>query len=89
METNYNAKWMDEPVEKLPGAQRFYKLLCLLRLKRRLTYSDLYVFTYALNKNKFKDNEVELKIRILKELATIYFYNNKKLPEGFELKFEK
>jgi hypothetical protein len=89
MEFNYDVKWMDEPVEKLPTGQGFYRLMCLLRFKRRLTYSDLYVFTYALNKNKFKDKENELKIRIIKELAAIYLYNNKKLPEGFELKFEK
>lgn len=75
---------MDETVESLPNIQGTYKLLCALLLKRRMTYSNLYVLTYALNKNKFKDNELNLKEKIIKDLALIYYYNNKKLPEGFE-----
>ena len=75
---------MNETVESLPNIQGIYKLLCTLLLKRRMTYSNLYVLTYALNKNKFKDNELNLKEKIIKDLALIYYYNNKKLPEGFE-----
>jgi hypothetical protein len=50
-----------------------------------MTYANMYVFTYALHKNKYKDNELVLKEKILKELAQIYYFNNKKLPEGFEI----
>ena len=46
----------------------------------------MYVFTYALHRRKFKDNELSLKEKILKDLAGIYYYNNKKLPEGFDWK---
>lgn len=79
-----NVSWMDEPIERVPGNQGRYRLLCFLLLKRRMTYSNMYVFTYALHKRKFKDNELFLKEKILKDLAKIYYFNNNKLPEGFE-----
>lgn len=80
-----NVRWMDETIEEFPGHKGMYKLFCLMHFKKRMTYSDMYVFTYALNKNKYKNNELELKEKIIKDLAKIYYYNNKKLPYGFEL----
>jgi hypothetical protein len=84
VEHNINVDWMNESIEKFPGSQGLYKLFCIILLKRRLTYSNLYVITHALHKRKYKDNELELKERIIKELAYIYYYNNGKLPNGFE-----
>ena len=80
MSKNIDVNWMDETVEKLPNIQGIYKLFCFLLFKRRMTYSNLYVLTYALNKNKFKDNELKLKEKIIKDLALIYYYNNNILP---------
>jgi hypothetical protein len=85
MFSDLNVAWMDESIERVPGNQGRYRFLCLLLLKRRMTYGNMYVFTYALHKNKFKDNELVLKEKILKDLALIYYFNNKKLPDGFEL----
>lgn len=79
-----DTSWLDEPVEEFPGAQRIYRFFCFLMFKRRMTYSNIYVLTYAMYKKKYKDNEKELKEKILKDLAAIYLYNNGKLPEGFE-----
>lgn len=79
-----NVSWMDEKINEFPGKKGYYRLICFLLLKRKLTYSNLYVLTYGLHKNKFKDNELKLKEKIIKELAMIYYYNNKKLPDGFE-----
>jgi hypothetical protein len=84
MNKEINVNWMDETIERFPGKQGFYRILCLMFLKRRLTYSNIYVFTYGIYKNKYKDNEIVLKERIIKELAMIYYYNNKCLPDGFE-----
>lgn len=84
MNEDINVSWMNETIEELPEHQGMYKLFCLIQLKRRMTYSDMYVFTYALNKNKYKNNDLELKERIIKDLVLIYYYNNKKLPYGFE-----
>lgn len=75
---------MDETLEEMPEGQGIYRFFCFLLLKRRMTYANMYVFTYALNKKKYKDNEEVLKEKILKDLAAIYLYNNKKLPDGFE-----
>lgn len=79
-----DVKWMDEKIENFPGKKGYYRLMCFLLGKKKLTYSDLYVITYSIHKNKFKDNELSLKEKIIKDLAMIYYYNNKKLPNGFE-----
>ena len=84
MDTNIDLSWMDESLEEMPGIQGIYRFFCYLLFKRRMTYGNVYVLLYALNKNKFKDNEVALKEKILKDLAAIYLYNNDKLPNGFE-----
>lgn len=84
MKQEFNISWMDETIEQLPKSQRMYRLCCYMLLKRRMTYSNMYVLIYALNKNKYKDKETELKEKIIKELAAIYLYNNNTLPDGFE-----
>lgn len=84
MSEGINVSWMDDTIEDFPGYKGLYKLFCLMHFKRKMTYSNMYVFTYALNKNKYKDNELKLKEKILKELALIYYHNNNKLPHGFE-----
>ena len=79
MENEINVNWMDEPIEKFPGKRGLYRLMSLILLKRRMTYANMYVLAYALNKNKYKDNEVKLKEKIW-----IYYYNNGKLPDSFK-----
>lgn len=85
MSSDLNVTWMDETIERVPGNQGTYRLMCLLLLKKRMTYANMYVFTYALHKNKYKDNELVLKEKILTDLAKIYYFNNQKLPEGFTI----
>jgi hypothetical protein len=84
MNSKLNVEWMAEPIEKVPGNQGRYRLMCLLLFKRRMTYANMYVLTYALHKHKFKDNEIVLKEKIMKDLASIYYFNNKRLPDGFK-----
>ena len=79
-----DVKWMNEKIEKFPGKKGYYTLMCFLLGKKRLTYSNLYVLAYGLHKGRFKDNEEKLKEKIIKDLAKIYYYNNKRLPNGFE-----
>ena len=50
MNEDIDVSWMDETIENFPGNQGMYRLFCLLQFKRRMTYSDMYVFTYALHK---------------------------------------
>lgn len=86
-QNEFNTDWLSEKVERIPnGGQGMYRLLCTLMLKKRLTYRNLYVFAYALNKHKFKDNEMRMKQLIIEELAKIYYYNTGQLPNGFEIK---
>lgn len=89
MEYDIDIKWMDEVIEKVPGWQGKYKLLCIMLFKKRLTYSNMYVLSYALNKFNFKGNEDALKEKIIKDLAIIYHYNNNKLPIGFKFNTSK
>ena len=86
-QNEFNTDWLNEQVEKVPNQEKgMYRLLCLLMLKKTLTYKNLYLFAYALNKHKFKDNELYMKQWIIEELAGLYYYNNNVLPDGFELK---
>ena len=86
IENSFNVDWLNDEVEKIPnGGQGFYRLLCTLMFKKRLTYRNLYMFAYALNKHKFKENEVRMKQLIIEELAKIYYYNTGNLPIGFEI----
>lgn len=84
MNSQFNLTWMDEPIEKFPVCQGLYKVFCFLLMKRRMTYANMYVLTYALHKKQYKDNEIALKEKIVKDLAAIYLFNNDKLPDGFE-----
>lgn len=84
MNSQFDLTWMDEPIEKFPGYQGLYKFFCFLLMKRRMTYANMYVLTYALHKKQYKDNEIALKEKIVKDLAAIYLFNNNKLPDGFE-----
>jgi hypothetical protein len=85
MNGEFNVNWLDEPIERVPGGQGCYRLMCLLLFKRRMTYGNMYVFTYAFHKNKHAENELLLKEAILKDLAKIYYFNNGRLPDGFEI----
>ncbi len=85
MTENFDLTWMDEPIEEIPGKQGLYKLFCTILFKRRMTYSNMYLLSFYLHKNKFKDNELALKEKILKDLALIYYFNNQKLPDGFTI----
>ena len=84
MERHFDFSWLDEPIERYPGYPGMYKFFCFLLLKRRMTYANLYVLIYALQKKNYKDNELVLKEKIINDLAAIYLYNNNKLPDGFE-----
>lgn len=81
-----DSDWINEYIENFPGNKFLYRLICILHLKKKMRYIDLYLFTYALYKKSFKKNDTVLKEKILKELAGIYYYNNKKLPYGFNFK---
>lgn len=76
--------WLDEPIEELPGGKGWYRLFCFILCKRKMTYANMYILTYALNKKKYKDNETKLKEKILTDLALVYYYNNNRLPDGFK-----
>lgn len=83
-----NVNWMDETIEDFPGNKGIYRLFCIMLCKRKMTYSNMYVLTYALHKHKYKENENKLKEKIIKDLAAIYYFNNKRMPEGFKLETE-
>lgn len=87
IDNNLDVSWMNDTIEKYPGKKWFYKLMCWMLFKKKLTYSNLYVLSYAFSKNKYVENEIELKEKILKDLALIYYYNNNKLPNGFNKEY--
>lgn len=74
--------WTKELVEDVPSKRWLYRVSCFLLGKKRLTYQEMFMLIYGINKKNLGE-------KMSKEVATqkiigIYEYNNNKLPEGIE-----
>lgn len=71
-------EWFDEKIEYIDGDKFLYKLVCFFLggFKKRLTYKELYILLYHLNKNKLGEENAKKKSmqRILKIYS--HFHNN-------------
>ncbi len=80
-----NLRWMDIKVIDVPKNKRLYKFACwfLGKKEEKMSYKELYIFFYGLNKGRL--GEYEAKKKALNKILEIYKYLNKnKLPKGFE-----
>jgi len=77
----YDIAWTSEEVESLPLPGWVYKIICLLLHRKKLTYQELFMLVYGMNKNL---GEKKAKEVALYEIIRIYEKNNNKLPEGVE-----
>jgi hypothetical protein len=63
-------EWFDEKIEYIEGDKFLYKLVCfcLKGPKKRLSYKELYLLLYGLNKRKLGEENAKKKTmeRILK-----------------------
>ena len=78
-------EWLNEKVVKTPYYNWIYQIVCLLmfRWRRKLTYKDLFLLLYGVNRNKLGDKQAK-EISLYK-IIEIYQANNNKLPNGIAI----
>ena len=78
-------EWLNEKVVKTPYYNWIYQTVCflMLRWKRKLTYKDLFLLLYGVNRNKMGDKEA--KEFALYKIVEIYKSLNNKLPKGIAI----
>lgn len=71
-------EWFDEKIEYIDGDRFLYKIVCFFLggFKKRLTYKELYILLYHLNKHKL--GEEKSKKKSMQRILKIYshFHNN-------------
>ena len=77
---HYNLDWMDGTVESVPSMNWLYRLCCILLFKKRMTYNELYVLLYGINKRKIGEDNAK-RLAMNQVLKTYKHLNNNKLPE--------
>lgn len=84
VEDMYSVEWMKEKLERIPRHNWFYNFICFIMGKRKskLTYLDLFLFVYGLNRDKI--GEKEAKELAIKTTISIYEFNNNKKPNIYK-----
>lgn len=78
-----NGEWLNEHIPYLRKNNWLYRFVCfcLGKSKSKLTYQEMFVLLYGLNRNKL--GEKVAKEKAAKEILSIYKIHHKnKLPEG-------
>lgn len=73
--------WTKEEVEKIPLPKWVYRVICFLLRKDKLTYQDLFMLIYGMNK---RHGEKKAKEYALQRVIWIFELNNGMLPKGIE-----
>lgn len=78
-------EWLNEKVVRTPYYNWLYQFACffMFRARRKLSYKDLFLLLYGINRNKIGDKEA--KEVSLYKIIEIYQANNNKLPKGVKL----
>lgn len=78
-------KWMDEKVTKIDGHNFLYHFICffMFRLRRKITYKDLFLLFYGLHRNKIGEDNAKKKS--LQTVLKIYKENNGDYPKTDEV----
>ena len=81
---NISTEWLEETIEKVNNINWLYKLICFLLFKRKkkLTYKEMYLLLYGLNRRNIGDKEA--KQLSMERIIKIYKENNNKYPKGLE-----
>lgn len=70
--------WINEVVKAVPKRNWLYKFMCFW-LFRKLTYKEMYAIIDSLNRKAM--GERESKKHAMKEILSIYQFNNNCLPD--------
>lgn len=82
---DFELEWLNEKIERMPYNNWLYKIICFLMGKRKtkLTYKDLFLLLYGLNRKKYGDKEA--KELSLYKIVEIYASNNNRMPKGIKI----
>lgn len=82
MSNRPDLSWMKERVNDIKGHSFLYKFMCFFsfRLKKKLTYEELFLIYYGINKKSM--GEYKSKEKALDTIIKIYMDNNGKKPYG-------
>jgi hypothetical protein len=78
------SEWLKESIPSLKSGNWLYKIVCFLmgKYKKKLTYEEMYLLIYGINRNK-KFEEIEAKkLSMLKVIEIYKYHHNNKLPKG-------
>ena len=79
-----NIPWFSEKIERLKRTNWLYRAICFFLMKRRLTYRDMFLLLYGINKRHL--GEKRAKTKALERVLLIYKENNGHYPEGVQKK---
>lgn len=73
--------WFNEKIERVNGSNWLYRFMCFCLCRKRLTYKQLFLILYGLNKRRF--GEKTAKYLALARILEIYkSLHDNKLPDG-------
>lgn len=80
-------EWLQERIPKLDKMNWLYQFVCFFMGKRKnkLTYKDMYLLLYGLNRNKIKNEKEVKELSMLKVLEIYKSLHNNKLPNGIKI----
>ncbi len=75
-------EWFDEKIEYIEGDRFIYKLVCFFLggFKRRLSYKELYILLYNINKQKLGEENAK-RLSMNKILKIYSHFHNNELPK--------
>lgn len=79
-------EWLQEPIPRLNKMNWLYQLICFLMGKRKskLTYENMYVLLYGLNRNSVEEEKHAKELAIARVLEIYKSLHDNKLPKGVE-----
>jgi hypothetical protein len=78
-------EWLQERIPKLDKMNWLYQTICFLmgKRKKKLTYENMYVLLYGLNRNSFKEEDSK-KLAMTRVIEIYKSLHNNNLPKGVE-----
>lgn len=77
-------EWLNETIPHVQHANWLYRIICFLmgRRKRKLTYYEMFLILYGINRGKIFTEYEAKKLSMLKTIAIYKYNHNNKLPKG-------
>ena len=76
----WDLKWFNETVERVKGSNWMYRFICFCLCRKRLTYKQLFLILYGLNKRRLGEKNSE-RLAIARILDIYKDLHNNELPE--------